>query len=139
MYACLGVTCHLHYWQNGMGLLRTTAVTRGWNGHRIRVSTQSKLWRRKFSRRDSNSQPFDHESGAVTSKLSRLPKLIRSWHQTHSSLWPRESGSDPIALPAILSSHSCIKRAFCIKVRSERDAHVTSAAERHHILSKQRR
>ena len=29
MYACLGVTCHLHFWQNDRGLLRATAVTRG--------------------------------------------------------------------------------------------------------------
>ena len=41
VYACLGVTCHLHFWQNDRGLLRATVVTRGWNGHRIRVSTQS--------------------------------------------------------------------------------------------------
>ena len=27
--ACLGVTCHLHSWQNGSGLLRATVVTRG--------------------------------------------------------------------------------------------------------------
>ena len=50
VYAWLGVTCHLHFWQNDQSLLRATAVTRGWNGHRIRVSTQSWLWRRKFSR-----------------------------------------------------------------------------------------
>ena len=64
MYACLGVTCHLRFWQNDQYLLRATAVTRGWNEHRIRVSTQSWLWSRKFSRRsgrDSNSQPFDHQ------------------------------------------------------------------------------
>ena len=41
VYACLGVTCHLHFCQNDRDLLRATAVTRGWNGHRIRVSTQS--------------------------------------------------------------------------------------------------
>ena len=41
VYACLSVTCRLHFWQNDRGLLRATAVTRGWNGHRIRVSTQS--------------------------------------------------------------------------------------------------
>ena len=28
-YACLGVTCHLQFWQNDRGLLRATAVTRG--------------------------------------------------------------------------------------------------------------
>ena len=58
--------------------LRATAVTRGWNGHRIRVSTQSWLRKRKFSRRscrDSNSQPFDHESGTVpTSYTEARPK-----------------------------------------------------------------
>ena len=32
-YACLAVTCHLHFWQNDRGLLRATAVTRGWNGY----------------------------------------------------------------------------------------------------------
>ena len=27
VYASLGVTCHLHFWQNDQGLLRATAVT----------------------------------------------------------------------------------------------------------------
>ena len=31
---CLAVTCRLHFWQNDRGLLRATAVTRGWNGYR---------------------------------------------------------------------------------------------------------
>ena len=34
VYACLAVTCHLHFWQNDRGLLRATVVTRGWNGYR---------------------------------------------------------------------------------------------------------
>ena len=34
VYACLAVTCHLHFWQNDRGLLRATAGTRGWNGYR---------------------------------------------------------------------------------------------------------
>ena len=34
VYACLAVTCHLHFWQNGRDLLRAAAVTRGWNGYR---------------------------------------------------------------------------------------------------------
>ena len=34
VYACLAVTCHLRFWQNNRGLLRATAVTRGWNGYR---------------------------------------------------------------------------------------------------------
>ena len=76
VYACLGVVCHLHFWQNDRGLLHATAVTQVWNGHWIRVSTQSWLWRRKCSCHscwDLYLQPFNHESCALTSKLSRLP------------------------------------------------------------------
>ena len=29
VYACLGVTCHPHFWQNDRGLLRATAIARG--------------------------------------------------------------------------------------------------------------
>ena len=75
MYACLGVTSHLHFWQNDRGLSRASAVTRGWNGHRVRVSTQSWLRRIKFSCcscRDLNLQPFDHKPNALTNKLSWL-------------------------------------------------------------------
>ena len=69
------LTCHLHIWQADRGLLRATAVTRGWNGHRIRISTESKLWRTKFFRRpcrESNSQPFDHESGATVQQQAKI-------------------------------------------------------------------
>ena len=34
VHACLAVTCYLHFWQNDRDLLRTTAVTRRWNGYR---------------------------------------------------------------------------------------------------------
>ena len=35
VYACLAVTCRLHFWQNDRDLLlRATVVTRGWNGYR---------------------------------------------------------------------------------------------------------
>ena len=69
VYACLVVTCHLRFWQNDRDLLRATAITRGWNG----VSTESRPWRRKFSGRccrDLNPRPFNHESGALTTKPS---------------------------------------------------------------------
>ena len=32
---CLGVACHLHFWQNDWGLLHATAVLR--NAHQIRA------------------------------------------------------------------------------------------------------
>ena len=41
VYACFGVTFHLHFWQNDRGLLRVTAVTRKWCGHRTRASRES--------------------------------------------------------------------------------------------------
>ena len=34
VYACLAVTCYLHFWHNDQGLLCATAVTWGWNGYR---------------------------------------------------------------------------------------------------------
>ena len=34
VYACLAVTCHLHFWQNDRDFLRATVVTRGWNRYR---------------------------------------------------------------------------------------------------------
>ena len=43
---------------------------------------KKKLWRRKFFRhfcRDSNPQPCDHESGALTNKLPSLPCVFRAW------------------------------------------------------------
>ena len=76
VYACLAVTCHLHFWQNDRDFLRATAVTRGGTDTEIRVSTESRPWRRKFSRRssrDSNPRPFNHESGALTTELSPPP------------------------------------------------------------------
>ena len=36
VYACLAVTCHLHFWQNDRDLLCANVVTRGWNGYRNR-------------------------------------------------------------------------------------------------------
>ena len=76
VYAYLAVTCHLHFWQNDRDLLRATAVTRGGTDTEIRVSTESRPRRRKFSRRscrDINPGPFSHESGALTTELSWSP------------------------------------------------------------------
>ena len=45
----------------------------------IRVSTERRPWRRKFSHRssrDSNLRPFNHESGALTTELSPLDPLF---------------------------------------------------------------
>ena len=65
---CLGLTCHLHFWQNERDLIRATAVTRGWNGqpnesaHKVNSGEENSP---AAPAGDSNSQPLDHESGAV--------------------------------------------------------------------------
>ena len=51
VYASLTLTCHLHFWQTDRDLVGATAVTGGGNRDRVRVSIDSRLWRRNFSRR----------------------------------------------------------------------------------------
>ena len=51
VYACLAVTCHLRFRQNDRGLLRATAVRRGWNGQ------QHKSQHRKLTL-EKNSLPL---------------------------------------------------------------------------------
>ena len=69
VYACLAVTCHLHFWQSDRGLLRATAVIRGWNGYRNK-SQHRKLTLQFFFFIRPLLQGFDHESGALTTELS---------------------------------------------------------------------
>ena len=68
MQACLAVTCHLHFWQNDLGLLRSAAVTRGWNGYQNK-SQHRKLTLEKIK---FSLQPFDHGSGTLTLSPSLL-------------------------------------------------------------------
>ena len=71
VYACLAVTCG------------------GGTDTEIRVSTESRPWRRKFTRRssrDSNPRPFSHESGALTTELSPPPTTRCDCSQHPSSL-----------------------------------------------------
>ena len=80
VYACLAVTCHLHFWQNDRYLLRATVVTRGWNGYRNKSQNRKSTLENKIlprSSRDSNPRPFNHESGALTTELSRPPRWSR--------------------------------------------------------------
>ena len=93
VYACLAVTCHLHFWQNDRDLLRDTVA--GNTGveriPKLRVSTESRPWRRKFSRRssrDSNPRPFNHESGALTTELSPPPPTKIFHHESFIVVQP---------------------------------------------------
>ena len=77
----------------------------------VRVSTDSRPWKRKFSPRscrDSNPQPFSHESGTLTTELFPSPIfrtmwpcclfrtmwpccLFRTWRQQHRHRTPQWS------------------------------------------------
>ena len=70
VYACLAVTCHLHFWQNDRDLLRATVVTRGWNGYRNKGQhRKSTLGEEKFSRLSSrDSNPLESGKGFQAKK-----------------------------------------------------------------------
>ena len=79
VYACLTVTCHLHLTEWPGSFTCYCGNTGGGTDTEIRVSTDSRPWRRKFSHRscrDSNPRPFSHESGALTTELSPPPMSI---------------------------------------------------------------
>ena len=75
VYACLAVTCHLHFWRNGRGLLRATAVTRGWNGYRNKSQHRKLTLEKKILPpllQGFEPATFRYESGALTTELSPL-------------------------------------------------------------------
>ena len=76
VHVCSAVTCPLHFWQNDWILLCATVVTQGWNGYQNKRQHRKLTLEKKFahcSYRDSNPQPFNHKSGALTTELSPLP------------------------------------------------------------------
>ena len=54
---CLGVTCHLHFWQNDQDRLRATAVTRGWNGYRNKPESAPKIEKKVLPRLKQRLEP----------------------------------------------------------------------------------
>ena len=77
VFSCNLPPAPLEKWPRSFKSLSATAVTRGWNGcTKVRVSTESWPWRRKFSCRscrDSDLWPFSHEFSTQTTELSQLP------------------------------------------------------------------
>ena len=91
VYACLDVTCHLHFWQNDQDLLRATADIR--IGYRNNITERP--WRRKFS-----------------TELSPLPKLFLPFLPASVTLFGiyviksnerKEDSSKPNCLPFYLT------------------------------------
>ena len=80
VYACLGVTCHLHFWQNDRGLLRATAAIRGGRDTEWESAQKVNFGEENPSAapcRDSHSQPFNHESGAPPTSSPGSPWSYR--------------------------------------------------------------
>ena len=78
VYACLAVTCHLHFWQNDRDLLRATAVTRGWNGYRNNMI--HRLWT-VFSQVCTCSSDFQNAHGQFCVDLI-VVYVKFSWNET---------------------------------------------------------
>ena len=89
VYACLAVTCHLHFSQNDRDLLRPTVVTRGWNGYR------------------NKSQ---HRKSTLEKKI--LPPFQQGFEP--STFQSRVRRSNHRAIPAVARKCS---RSFCEKCR----------------------
>ena len=71
VYACLAVTCQLHFWQNDWDLLHATEVTWGWNGYRNKSQhRKSTLEKKILPPLLQGFEPTNHESGALTTKLT---------------------------------------------------------------------
>ena len=75
VYACLAVTCHLHFWQNDRVFLRATVITRGWNGYR----NKSQHWK-------------------LTLEKKILPSLMQGFEP--ATFWSRVRRSNHWAIPA---------------------------------------
>ena len=70
VYACLAVTCHLHFWHNDRDLLRATAITRGWNGYR------NKSQHRKLTPEKKILPPLAPAAPLTTYPLSQSTETI---------------------------------------------------------------
>ena len=82
VYACLAVTCHLHFWQNDRDFLRATVVTRGWNGYR------NKSQHRKSTLEKKILPPFQQgfEPATFQSRVRRSNHWAIAWERERENL-----------------------------------------------------
>ena len=102
VYACLAVTCHLHFWQNDRDFLRATVVTRGWNGYR------NKSQHRKSTLEKKILPPFQQGFEPATFQS----RVRRSNHWAIPPPWECSGHQNPFGLtlgpttPPRATSHS---------------------------------
>ena len=80
---CLGVSCHLHFWQNDRGLLRATAVTRGWSGHRTSQHTKLTLEKNILPPLLPGFEPVTFRSRAWRSNQRAIPAPKTNYRCRH--------------------------------------------------------
>ena len=80
MYACLAVTCHLHFWQNDRDFLHATVVTRGWNGYRNKSQhRKSTLEKKIIPPFQQGFEPATFQSRVRCSNHRAIPAPNRDW------------------------------------------------------------
>ena len=80
VYACLAVTCHLHFWQNDRDFLRATVVTRGWNGYRNKSQhRKSTLEKKILPPFQQGFEPATFQSRVRCSNHWAIPAPCLSW------------------------------------------------------------
>ena len=83
MYACLAVTCYLHFWQNDRDFLRATVVTRGWNGYRNKSQhRKSTLEKKILPPFQQGFEPATFQSWVRRSNHWAIPAPWRKWFFT---------------------------------------------------------
>ena len=114
VYACLAVTCHLHFWQNDRDFLRATVVTRGWNGYR------NKSQHRKSSLEKIILPPFQQgfEPATFQSRVRRsnhwaIPAPSSFWRQQNVfKVTDRTLGSSQFCVQITEEMHVEFNRIF---------------------------
>ena len=88
VHAYLTVTCPLHFWQNGQGLLHATVVTRGWN----------RYWNKSQHRK-------------LTLEKTILPPLLQGFKPTTFLSWAQHFNHWAITAPQGQRSHDLFLQA----------------------------
>ena len=80
VYACLAVTCHLHFWQYDRDFLRATVVTRGWNGYRSKSQhRKSTLEKKILPPFQQGFEPATFQSPVRRSNHWAIPAPSKVW------------------------------------------------------------
>ena len=123
VYACLAVTCHLHFWQNDRDFLRATVVTRGWNGYRNKSQhRKSTLEKKILPPFQQGFEPATFQSRVRCSNHWAIPAPIVTLtccspfvHALSKSLWLTSSRSrrGPKCHPCHCPSRCVLKWRCC--------------------------